>query len=217
VSEMNFPAMRAAMVDSQLRPNNVVDPAIVSAFALVQREAFVPAAFATRAYADAAIPLGNGRAINPPLATARLIAEADIDADDHVLIIGAAGGYACAIAAALGAVVVGVESDPALIAHAKGAFASLPDVTIVAGDLTHGHPDAAPYDRIVIDGAVETVPDAIVGQLRDGGRIVTGIIDQGVMRLARGQRVGDTLSIRPFADCDSVVLPGFAPAPVFAF
>lgn len=217
MNELNFPAMRAAMVDSQLRTNSVTQPAIVAALMTVPREQFVPDAHRARAYADAPVPLGRGRSLNPPLTTARLIAESGLSAAHNVLVIGAATGYACAVIGALAATVVGVEGDAALAAQAREALADRQNVTIADGQLQNGCPDHAPFDVIIIDGAVERIPAAIVAQLSDTGRIVGVVNDDGVMRMVRGMRAGDGLSLISFADTDAVPLPGFAPEPVFSF
>lgn len=214
---MNFPAMRAAMVDSQLRTNSVTQPAIVAALAAVPREDFVPADRRARAYADVAVPLGGGRKLNPPLATARLIAEAGLLPAHHVLVVGAATGYACAVIASLVGRVVGLESDAALADAARHALGGVANVTIVEGELAAGCPDLAPFDVIVIDGAVEQVPAALAQQLGDTGRLVGGLTEHGVTRLVKGVRAGDGVSLMSFADVEAVPLPGFAPTPQFSF
>ena len=117
-------AMRHAMVSSQLRTNAVSDQRVVAAMARIAREDFLPRDAGTLAYRDTAIPLGGGRAANLPMATGRLLTEAMLEADDRVLLIGAAGGYAAAVLAAIVGEVTAVESDPALIALAHSALST---------------------------------------------------------------------------------------------
>lgn len=212
-----FEAMRTAMVVSQLRPNAVSDPRVVIAMAEVARETFVPAEAASVAYRDTAVPLGGGRAANLPIATGRLLTEAQLQPADRVLLIGAATGYAAAVLAGLVAQVVAVESDADLAARARIALADVAGVELVEGPLEQGHAVGAPYDVLVVDGAVEELPEALVAQLRDGARIVTGLVDRGVTRLASGRRTGGGFGLADFVDIESVVLPGFARRRGFSF
>lgn len=210
-------AMRHAMIASQLRTNAVNDPAILAAMTQVPREVFLPADQAALAYRDTAVPLGGGRYANVPIATGRLLAQAGLLPADRVLLIGAAGGYIAAVLSHIVQLVVAVESDDTLVAHARQALAPFANVTLVQAALTDGAPQQAPYDVLIIDGAIEQLPDALANQVAVGGRIVTGLVDRGVTRLASGKRTAGGLGLIDFADVDCVVLPGFARPPVFAF
>lgn len=212
----DFEAMRHAMVVSQLRTSAVSDPRVVDAMGDVPREAFVPAAQTALAYRDAPLPLGGGRAINPPLITGRLLVAADIRPTDRVLLVGAAMGYAAAVLARLAGSVVALEEDTALAGAARDAIADA-KVRVVEGPLKAGWAEGAPYDVIVIDGAVEEVPEAIAGQLAPGGRLTTGLVDRGVTRLALGRRSEGGFGVVDFADLECVVLPGFAKPKTFQF
>ncbi len=215
-SQPDFDAMRHAMVVSQLRTSAVSDPRVVEAMGDVPREAFVPTAQAAVAYRDAPLPLGGARAINAPLITGRLLTAAEILPTDRVLIVGAARGYAAAVAARIAGSVVALEEDAALVAAARDAIVDA-KVMVAEGPLNAGWGSAAPYDVILIDGAVESVPDAIVAQLAPGGRLVSGIADRGVTRLALGRKTGGGFGIADFADLDCVALPGFARPKSFQF
>lgn len=212
----DFEAMRHAMVVSQLRTSAVSDPRVVDAMGDVPREAFVPAAQAAVAYRDAPLPLGGDRAINPPLITGRLLVAADIRPTDRVLLVGAARGYAAAVLARLAGSVVALEEDAALVGAARDAITDA-KVTVVEGPLKAGWAEGAPYDVIIIDGAVEEVPVAIVEQLAPGGRLATGLVDRGVTRLALGRRSEGGFGVVDFADLECVVLPGFAKPKTFQF
>jgi protein-L-isoaspartate(D-aspartate) O-methyltransferase len=216
-SQPSLEAMRHAMVASQLRTNAVNDPRVVTAMDRVPRETFLPAEVAALAYRDTAVPLGHGRFQNVPIATGRLLTEANLQPTDHVLLIGAAGGYTAAVLARLVATVVAVESDPALASQARAALAGTPSVTVVEGALEAGHASAAPYDVLVIDGSVEQVPDALVAQVRPGGRAVAGILDRGVTRLSSGRRTAGGFGLIGFADIECVTLPGFSRPKTFSF
>ena len=152
-----FENMRNAMVVSQLRPDGVTDPRVIDAMGRVPRENYVPVDRRSTAYADRLIPLPDGRGINPPMVTGRLLSEARIAAGEHVLIIGSATGYTAAIVAML--------TDSVTTADA-------------------GAPIEGTYDVIMIDGAVEHVPETLVDRLAPNGRLITGIAESGVTRLA---------------------------------
>ncbi|MDO7842978.1 protein-L-isoaspartate O-methyltransferase family protein [Sphingomonas immobilis] len=210
-------AMRRAMVASQLRTNAVSDPRVVAAMDRVPREAFLPESVAAIAYRDTAVPLGGGRFQNVPIATGRLLTEAYLKSDDRVLLIGAAGGYTAAVLSELVASVVAVESDSALAAQARAALAEYPTVTLIEGPLEAGAPDSGPYDVLFVDGAVEQIPDAIVAQVKPGGRAVAGLADRGVTRLSAGRRTAGGFGLVDFADIECVPLPGFAAPKTFSF
>lgn len=213
----DFAAARQAMVASQLRTSAVTDSGVLAAMATVPRERFVADGQAAVAYIDRALPLNAaGRALNPPLATARLLDAARPRHGERALVIGAATGYAAAVLAEIGLAVTALESDAALAAQARDTL-SHAAVGVDEGALAAGHAGGGPYDLIVIDGAVEAVPQALVDQLVDGGRLATGLVERGVTRLAVGTKSGTAFGLVPFVDYEAVHLPGFAPAPAFSF
>lgn len=212
--DVSFADMRAAMVDCQLRTNDVIDPAVVAAMGSVPREDFVPAELAALAYIDRPVALAGGRRMNAPLVTARLIVAADITPGAHVLLVGAGSGYAAAVLTAMGAKVVALENDAALPALARAPSGA---AVQVIGPLPAGAVEHAPFDRIIIDGAIAVLPQPLVDQLADGGVMVAAISDGPVSRLARGVKVGGAVVLRPFADLDAVPLPGFAREAGFTF
>lgn len=208
---IDYAAMRTAMVVSQLRPNGVTDVRLLGAMGSVPREAFLPEERRTVAYADRPVPLAGGRGLNPPMTTARLFNALELEPDARLLIVGAASGYSTAIANSLCASVTSVEDDVALIALAPA------NVSIVQGALAKGAPEKAPFDAILIDGAVESIPDALVDQLVGDGRIACAILKDGVTRLAIGRRGGSSFATSEFADAEAVVLPGFSAVREFVF
>lgn len=212
-----FAAMRQAMVSNQLRTNSVSDARLVAAMGRVPREAYLPETIAGLAYRDTALPLGAGRAANVLIATGRLLNEAAVSPSDRVLLIGAAGGYTAAVLAEIAAFVVAVECDPALMAIARRALEGNARVQLIDGPLERGYADGAPYDVLVVDGAVPKLPQTLIDQLAIGGRAVSGIVDRGVTRLAMGQRSAGGFGLIDFADIDCVALPGFAVPQDFVF
>ena len=217
MSEQNFRAMRRAMVESQLRTNDVNDLEIIEAILAEPREDYLPEERRSAAYIDRAVPLGEGRALNPPLATARLIVEAAPRPGDKVLLIGAATGYAAALLARLGCAVVAIEEQAEFAARAKALLADRDNVEIQTGALAAGAPGKAPYDLLFIDGAVEELPEALIDQLKVGGRAVFARAERGVTRLCVGTRTAGGFGARAFVDSEAVTLPGFARPKSFTF
>ena len=205
---------RRHMVDSQLRTNGITAAWIVKAMGELPREAFLPEGKEAFAYLDRSVPLGEGRMLNPPLATAEILQAAEVTQDDHVLLIGAGTGYMAKLLSGRAGKLVAVESDAGL---AKVARANVPGLDLVEGILAEGHAKAAPYSLILIDGGIERLPDAIEVQLTEGGRIVTGLVDGPVRRLAIGTKHGGHVALRAFADIEVAALPGFEKAREFVF
>ncbi len=216
MNQQNFAAMREAMIASQLRTVAVDDPRVIAALKAVPREVYVPDGRTNLAYVDNAIPLGSDRALNLPLATARLITEAKVQPDHLVLLIGAATGYAAAVLGQLAAQVVAVEGV-ALAATARANLADMPNIVVVSGALNAGDTARGPYDVILIDGAIEQLPDGLLAQLKVGGRLVAGVIERGVTRLASGYKTAGGFRLVPFLDTACVALPGFAKPKEFTF
>lgn len=210
-------AERHAMVTSQLRTSAVSDPRVQLMMASVPREDFLPADAAVLAYRDRPIPLGLAREQNPPLATGRLLTAAELEARDRVLLVGATGGYTAALLAGIVAHVTALECDEALLAIARRALAATGNAAVVEGPLQAGYATGAPYDVLIVDGAVEELPAALIEQVRPGGRVVTGLVERGIRRLASGRRTPGGFGLHAFADYDCVVLPGFAQPPAFRF
>lgn len=217
VEAERFEAMRHAMVASQLRTNAVNDPRVVEAMARTPRENFLPAEQKGLAYRDTLLPLPGGRRHNSPLATGRLLTEAHVRPEDHVLLIGAAGGYAAALLAQLAGSVVALEQEEALVALARTALAGEAKVELVQGPLDAGWVAGAPYDLLIVDGAVEQLPDALIAQVKPGGRVLTGVVDRGVTRLAAGRRTEGGFGLLDFLDVECTQLPGFRRLRTFTF
>ena len=216
MTEQNFEQMRRAMVSNSLRTTGVSDPRVLAAIGAVPRERFVSDACHAIAYADTMVPLGDGRELNSPLSLGRMLSEAEPEPHEKALVIGAATGYAAAVVARLAGSVVAVEEDARLVAKARENLAGT-SVQIVEAPLTEGYAAGGPYDFILIDGAVEFVPDAIVAQMVDGGRIAAALLENGVSRIAIGRRAGDGFGLAAISDSASTVLPGFVRPRAFTF
>ncbi len=217
---MDYASARSNMVDSQLRTNKVIDAAVLDAFAAVPRELFVPEASRGIAYVDEDIAIGAGRYIMEPMVLARLLQTAALQDGDIVLEVGCGTGYATAILARLAGTVVALESDGELRERANATLSELglDNAVVVEGELTEGYPRQAPYNVILISGAVSKVPQAITDQLAPDGRLVTVVQRNSVIAQATlMQRSGDVVSSRVLFDARTPVLPGFEAEPGFQF
>ncbi|HVE00693.1 MAG TPA: protein-L-isoaspartate O-methyltransferase [Sphingomicrobium sp.] len=208
----DYAAARRVMIESQLRPTGVVDPAIVGAFAAVERENFVPESLRPLAYADRAIALGDGRFLTPPSALGKLLMQMMPRSGQRALVVGAASGYSAEVLRRMGLDVIALDSSAPLAGNAREL-----GLNVVEGPLEEGWKKGAPYDQILIDGAVEQIPETIVRQLADGGRLGTALIDRGVTRLVVGRKVGDAFGYLSVADAGMPVLPGFNRPRAFTF
>lgn len=221
---MDFATLRRNMIEGQVRPNRVTDERLLDAMGTIPRELFVPKARRALAYADEAVEIAPGRYLMEPMLAARLIEAAAIRPTDAVLLIGAGSGYLAAVLARLAPAVVALESDPELVKEAGRRLSEVgaDTVAVIEGALTFGYPRQAPYDVIVFDGAVEDIPQTILSQLADGGRLVSIVARPGSYTLRGGKavvmtRVGDAFARREAFDGGTPVLPEFARKPAFVF
>lgn len=218
---MDFAAARALMVDGQVRPNKVNDPRIIAAMRALPRERFVPAAQASLAYSDEDVKLGGGRVLLEPMVIGRLVQIAAVREGERVLVVASGPGYGAALLAACGADVTAVEQDPALLAMARAVLPQVaPGVKLMEGPVAEGWKAGAPYDVILVEGAVPEIPEGLAGQLRgEGGRMLAVLKPAGRM----GQAVlctrvgGGRMNPAPVFDCATPVLPMLQREPGFVF
>ena len=208
----DYAQRRSVMVDTQVRPNDVTKFPIIEAMLTVAREAFVAPAQREVAYVGENIAIGSGRVMLEPRTLAKMLDALDIGPGERVLDLGCGMGYSTAVMARMGEAVVAVEEDPALAAAARAALAAagVANAEVVEAPLTAGAPAKGPYDAIVVQGAAETVPQAILDQLKDGGRIGCLFMDGALGQARVGHKDGATLSWRFVFNAAAPVLPGFA-------
>ncbi len=217
----DFALARRNMVDGQLRPNRVTNAALLAAIGELPRERFLPDGLKSVAYADDDVPLGSGRHMMEPMVLARLIQSLQPQPEDKALVAASGRGYGAAILARLVGSVVAVENNADLAASAQQTLRDLrvTNIQLVAGQPDQGAAASGPYDVILIEGAVQEVPQAIADQLAEGGRLATVLADPsgalGVAQLFVKQ--GGVTSGRPLFDAGTPLLPGFTPPPKFTF
>lgn len=216
---MDFVAARQNMVDRQVRTNKVTDDAVLEALRQVPRELFVPAGLRSAAYVDEDVPLGNGRYLIEPMVFARLLQAAEPRPSDLVLDLGCGSGYSTAVLSRLANMVVALECDRTLAQRTSAALAelSIDNAVVVEGPLEQGWPAQAPYNIIVLGGAAERVPEVVLDQLTEGGRLVGVEMRGGVGRAVLYLRHRGVVSGRPLFDAAVSMLPGLAAEPSFVF
>ena len=215
----DFAELRARMVDGQLRTTDVTDPAILEAMGALQRELFVDERRRPLAYLDEDLLIAPGRYLMEPSPLAKLLQLAEIASTDRVLDVGTGTGYSAAVLSRLAASVVALESDDSLAGRARDALSrtGAANVEVVTGGLASGHPAGAPYDVIVLEGAIETLPDALTAQLRDAGRLVAveGRGNAGIAKVYLNS--GGLITGRRAFNAALKPLPGFERTPAFEF
>lgn len=216
---MDYELARRNMVESQIRTNKVTNAELLKALEIVPRERFLPAEWAHAAYVDENLPLAPGRYLMEPMVFARLVQLADPQVTDRALDVGSGSGYGAAVLANLVRSVVALESDPGLAARGREQFARLriDGAAQVDGPLTEGWPLKAPYDIILVEGAVEVLPGAWFEQLADGGRLVAVVEADGIGRATLFDKRNDVLSHRVVFDASLPVLPGLKRKRGFVF
>jgi protein-L-isoaspartate(D-aspartate) O-methyltransferase len=214
---VDLQAARAAMIDSQVRTNDVTDRRLISAMASVARENFVPAAKASVAYAEISVETGAGRWLMTARDFSKLANAAAIKETDRVLDVAVGSGFSSAVFSKLAASVVALEQDEAAAKSARDnlARAGAANVEVVSGSLKSGAPSKAPFDVIFVNGAVEDVPKAWLDQLAEGGRLAV-VVCEGNVRRARiyTRSGGKTAWLTPF-ETAVPSLPGFERAEEF--
>jgi protein-L-isoaspartate(D-aspartate) O-methyltransferase len=214
----DFAGRRIMMVDTQVRPNDVTKFPIIEAMLTVRREAFVPPGKAEAAYVGENLDIGGGRVVLEARTLAKLLDALDLQPGDHVLDIGCGLGYSTAVMARMAATVVGVEDDAARAEAASAALAAegVTNAAVVTARLAEGAPARGPYDIVILQGAVETVPDALVAQVKDGGRIGCLFMEKALGIARIGHKSNDVVSWHFAFNASAPILPGFAEPRVFA-
>ena len=215
----DYAAARQHMIDSQIRTNDVTDPAILASFRAVPREVFVPMGQRSLSYSDVHIKTDEGRYMLRPRDFSKMLEAADVQKTDIVLDIACGRGYSTAILAGLCDTVVGLEDNEDHVTHSTDLLTKV-DVTnaaVVKGDLKSGAREHGPFDVIMVSGSVSEVPKTWLDQLANNGRLVAILQDGPIGRAVVFTRAGDAVGERVVFDASVPTLPGFTPAPEFVF
>jgi protein-L-isoaspartate(D-aspartate) O-methyltransferase len=213
----DFALRRTMMVDTQVRPSDVTKFPIIDAMLNVAREDFVPSAQREAAYMGENLDLEPGRVLLEPRTLAKMLDALAITNGELVLDIGCGYGYSSAVIAHMAEAVVAVEENENMASEAQECLvdAGADNVVLHKGPLTEGAAQHGPYDVIVIQGGVTEIPQALVQQLKEGGRIAGLFIDGALGELRIGYKRGDDISWRPSFNASAPVLDGFSRAPTF--
>ncbi|MGH1424958.1 MAG: protein-L-isoaspartate O-methyltransferase family protein [Pseudooceanicola sp.] len=206
----DYVARRTTMVDAQIRPSDVTKFPIIDAMLKVPRESFVPADKREAAYLGENIELGDGRVLLEPRTLAKLLDALDIQGDELVLDLGAGQGYSAAVIARMAEAVIAVDTAD-MVSGAQDLLSEIgaDNVVVHEAELTEGAPEHGPYDVIVVEGAVEHLPETILDQVKDGGRIGC-LFMEGALGIVRvGYKIDGKFSWRFAFNASAPVVPGF--------
>ncbi len=207
----DYAARRSVMVDTQVRPADVTKFPIIDAMMSVPREAFVPDEMREAAYMGENLDLGGGRVILEPRTLAKILDALDIQGDELVLDVGCAYGYSAAVIARMAEAVVAVEEDPGMAAEAPGLLSDNggDNVIVHDGPLSEGAAAHGPYDVVVVEGAVEHLPDTLIDQVKEGGRIACLFMEGALGAVRIGYKIDGEMTWRFAFNAGAPVIPGF--------
>lgn len=217
---MDFAQARKVMVDSQVRVNDVTSPEVVSSFATIPREVFVPKGMRASAYAELEIETSEARALWLPRDLGKVLVGLEAEASDVSLVIGAGAGYSAALLGHMTDAVIALEDDETLVDSMAERFAEIgmDEAVAVQGDLSAGLAEQGPFDIILVAGMVEDVPQTWLDQLSEGGRLAVVVATgRGVGTARIYKRAGETFSYREAFECCPPILPGFEAKKAFVF
>ena len=220
----DFTIARLNMVESQVRPNGITDRRIIAAIETVPRESFVPESRRAIAYMDEDVPLETSdraegpRALIEVMAFARMLQHAAIKPTDKVLVVGAETGYGATVISQIAASVVALECDKGLVHRARTHLADRANVTVLEAPLAAGAPSHQPFDVILLEGRAEEVPQTLLDQLADDGRLVAVVGETDTAQACVYSRSGGAIAVRQVFDASVAALPGLKKKrPAFVF
>jgi protein-L-isoaspartate(D-aspartate) O-methyltransferase len=215
---IDFETNRTMMVDTQVRPSDVTKFPIIDAMLKVRRESFVPDALRSVAYADTNLELGGDRVLLEARTLAKMLDAIAFSGDELVLDLGCGLGYSSAVIARMAGAVIALEDNEIAVSDAETALSGqdVDNVVVIEGVLNEGAAKHGPYDVIVIEGAVETIPDDFTDQLKDGGRIAAIFANGALGEVRVGYKIDGAVSWRTAFNATAPILPGFEAVEAFA-
>ncbi|MGB7243597.1 MAG: protein-L-isoaspartate O-methyltransferase [Salaquimonas sp.] len=215
----DYTARRSMMVDTQVRPSDVTKYPIIEAMLSVARENYVPMAKREAAYLGENLDLGGNRVVLEPRTLAKMLDALDISNDELILDVGATQGYAAAVIAHMAEAVVAVEEDETMANEAQEALsdAGVDNVIVHVGPLGAGAAQHGPFDAMIIEGGVSRLPDALLDQLKEGGRVACLFMDGALGEVRIGYKLDGQVSWRRSFNAGAPILPGFEAEAAFQF
>jgi protein-L-isoaspartate(D-aspartate) O-methyltransferase len=213
----DYAARRTIMVDTQVRPSDVTKFPIIDAMLSVPRELFVPRSLKESAYIGENCALGSGRVILEPRTLAKMLDALNIGPDELVLDVGSGLGYSAAVISCLSEAVVALEEDSGFATEAEDLLSEVgaDSVFVQCGVLVAGAAQHGPYDVIILQGGVEQLPEVLLAQLKEGGRIAALFIEGPLGEVRIGYKIADKLNWRSAFNAGAPVLPGFEKSVAF--
>ncbi|PTQ72726.1 protein-L-isoaspartate O-methyltransferase family protein [Celeribacter persicus] len=214
----DFTQLRTTMVDTQVRPSDVTKFPIIEAMLTVPRENFVPASKREVAYVGEHVDLGGGRVVLDPRVLAKMLDVLNIGNDELVLDLGCGMGYSSAVIARMAQAVVAVEEDADMARDAAAALSEngSDNVILETGPIAAGAPQHGPYDAVILQGGVEEMPEAILSQVKENGRICAIFLDGALGIVRIGYKIDGEITWRMVFNATAPILPGFEKRAEFA-
>ena len=216
-----FAQARKMMVDCQIRPTKVTDPRVLDAFGTIPREDFVSRHQRAIAYIDEDLPVPGGRCMMEPMVLARMIQALAVEAGDNILVVGCGTGYSAAILARIAGSVIAVETRAQVVEKAQETLVAtgIDNAVAIKGRLTDGFAKEGPYDGILVEGAAETIPDQLLDQLSERGKLVAVWRPAGhpVGVASKWTRAGAGFTRKPLFDAQVPPLDEFRAKREFVF